>query len=142
MEDIMIKYIDAEKLIAKIKELNSVTKTYEEQVAFNNALAMVVEIIDSLQQEQLSDNLDESAEKYAWQKEEPLAEGERLSTCFNPRIEAYKAGAEWMANQGVSTVAISNIEDGITEEGMKSIADYLESLPDKTEVVLQIRKKQ
>lgn len=138
----MIKYIDAEKLIAKIKELNSVTKTYEEQVAFNNALAMVVEIIDSLQQEQLSDNLDESAEKYAWQKEEPLAEGERLSTCFNPRIEAYKAGAEWMANQGVSTVAISNIEDGITEEGMKSIADYLESLPDKTEVVLQIRKKQ
>lgn len=49
-----MKYIDAEKLIARIKELNLVTKTYEEQVAFNNALAMVVEIIDSLQQEQES----------------------------------------------------------------------------------------
>lgn len=47
-----MRYIDAEELIAKIKELNLVTKTYEEQVAFNNALAMVVEVIDSLQQGQ------------------------------------------------------------------------------------------
>jgi hypothetical protein len=47
-----MKYIDAEKLKTKVKELNLVTKTYEEQVAFNNALAMVVEIIASLQQEQ------------------------------------------------------------------------------------------
>ena len=46
-----MKYIDAEKLIAKVKELNLATKTYEEQVTFNNALAMVVEIIDTLQQE-------------------------------------------------------------------------------------------
>ncbi len=48
------KYIDAEQLKTKVKELNLVTKTYEEQVAFNNALAMVVEIIDSFQQEQES----------------------------------------------------------------------------------------
>lgn len=48
----MSKYIDADKLKAKVKELNLATKTYEEQVAFNNALEMVVEIIDSLQQEQ------------------------------------------------------------------------------------------
>lgn len=48
----MAKYIDAEKLKAKVKDLNLATKTYEEQVAFINALAMVVEIIDSLQQEQ------------------------------------------------------------------------------------------
>ncbi|MBR3245232.1 MAG: hypothetical protein IKF90_21485 [Parasporobacterium sp.] len=47
----MSKYIDAEKLKTKVKKLNLVTKTYEEQVAFNNALAMVVEIITSLQQE-------------------------------------------------------------------------------------------
>jgi hypothetical protein len=47
-----MKYIDPEKLIAKIKELNLATKTYDEQVAFNNALAMVVEIITSLLQEQ------------------------------------------------------------------------------------------
>ena len=48
----MSRYIDSEKLIAGVKELNLATKTYEEQVAFNNALAMVVEIITSLQQEQ------------------------------------------------------------------------------------------
>lgn len=47
-----MKYIDAEKLIAEVKKLNLVTKTYEEQVAFNNALAMVVDIINSLQPEQ------------------------------------------------------------------------------------------
>lgn len=43
----------------------------------------------------LSSNLDEAAEKYAWRKEEPLSDGERLSFCFNPRIDAFKAGAEW-----------------------------------------------
>lgn len=40
-----------------------------------------------------------AAEKYAWRKEEPLSDDERLSTYFNPRIEAFKAGAEWMAAQ-------------------------------------------
>lgn len=43
----------------------------------------------------LPSNLDEAAEKYAWMKEEPLSDGERLSFCFNPRIDAFKAGAEW-----------------------------------------------
>lgn len=56
----MTKYIDAEKLKAKVKELNLATKTYEEQVTFNNALAMVVEIINSLQQEQPKLYKDES----------------------------------------------------------------------------------
>ena len=55
----MAKYIDAEKLITKIKELNLVTKTYDEQVAFNNALAMVVEIITSIQEEQSEVDLEE-----------------------------------------------------------------------------------
>ena len=111
-----------------------------ESTELYHAIELVVDILES--QPSLPFELDEAAEKYAWQKEEPLAEGERLSTCFNPRIEAYKAGAEWMANQGVSTSAIVSIEeDEITEEGMKLIEDYWESSPDKTEVVLQIRKK-
>lgn len=55
------KYIDADKLKAKIKELNLVTKTYDEQVAFINALAMVVETITSLQQEQPEANEIEKA---------------------------------------------------------------------------------
>ncbi len=59
-----MKYIDADKLIAKIKELNLVTKTYEEQVAFNNALAMVVEIIRSLHQEQQEIDLEKDVESW------------------------------------------------------------------------------
>lgn len=70
-----MKYIDAEKLIAKVKELNLATKTYEEQVTFNNALAMVVEIIDSLQQEQpevdLENEIDEKWDEFV------SSEGER-----------------------------------------------------------------
>lgn len=86
-------------------------------------------------------NLDEAAEEYAWKEELPLYDGERLSLCFKPRVNAFKAGAKWMAEQGVSTIAISSTKDGITEEGIKLIADYLGSLPDKTKVILQIRKK-
>lgn len=47
----------------------------------------------------LPSNLDEAAEEYAWKKEEPLADGERLSCMFNPRTDAFKAGAEWLAGQ-------------------------------------------
>ena len=43
--------------------------------------------------------MEEAAQEYAWQKEGPLAEGERLSICFNPRIEAFIAGAKWQAKQ-------------------------------------------
>lgn len=107
-----MKYIDADKLIAKIKELNLVTKTYEEQVAFNNALAMVVEIIDSLKQEHssLSSNLEEAAKKYA-NKEHPdePSVGQWGTGDYEPPIDreypreiakdAFKEGAKWMAEQ-------------------------------------------
>lgn len=60
------------------------------------------DFIDMVSKEQpsLPSNIDEAAVEYAWQKEGPLAEGERLSVCFNPRIETFKAGAEWLAQQG------------------------------------------
>lgn len=45
-------------------------------------------------------NLDDAAENYDCGKEKPLAEGEKLSVCFKPRADAFKAGAEWMAEQG------------------------------------------
>lgn len=56
----------------------------------------------------LPSNLDKAAEKYAWRKEEPLSDGERLSFCFNPRIDAFKAGAEWMEKQGVYAYCIES----------------------------------
>ena len=58
------------------------------------------EKIFSLSKPSLPSNLDEAAEEYAWKKEEPLADGERLSGAFNPRIDAFKAGAKWMAGLG------------------------------------------
>ena len=59
-----------------------------------------LEALDTLLSEsQLSSNLNEAAEEYAWMKEEPLSDGERLSFCFNPRIDAFKAGSEWNDRQ-------------------------------------------
>lgn len=90
----------------------------------------------SLNEPSLPSNLDEAAEKYQLEVKKHILDGSPIGTAK----EAFKAGAEWMAGQGVSTVAIANQEDGISEEGMKLMENYLESLPSKTEVVLQIRK--
>ena len=78
-----MKYIDAEKLIAKVKELNLATKTYEEQVTFNNALAMVVEIIDSLQQEQPEVEFNKELDSFY---DSPLLEGATISFMSYTRI--------------------------------------------------------
>lgn len=108
------------------------------------AMQQLLEFIDSLPEEKssLPDNLYEAAKKLVCTEYPPYYEmpddnwKERAGY-----VKGFKAGAEWLTEQGVSTIAISSAEDGITDEGMKLIADYLESLPDKTEVVLQIRKK-
>lgn len=101
--------------------------------------------LDVLGEPFLPSNLDEAAEctmpeEYGF-IEIDIYGGSQAVYSREQMLAMYKAGAEWMAGQGVSTVAISSAEDGITEEGMKLIADYLGSLPDKTEVILQIRKK-
>lgn len=93
--------------------------------------------LDVLGEPSLPSNLDEAQFNYMKSLENAPADQREDLMIY----EAFKAGAEWMAGQGVSTVAISSTEDGITEEGMKLMSDYLKSLPDKTEVVLQIRKK-
>ena len=85
----------------------------------------------------LSSNLDEVAEEYAWGKEEPLSDDERLSFCFKPRTDAFKAGAEWMAGQGVIlNLSIDELSCGAynacVEQGLTS----------KDDVIVQIRKKQ
>ena len=56
--------------------------------------------LEALSQPSLPSTLDDAAENYDWGKEKPLAEGEKLSVCFKPRADAFKAGAEWMAEQG------------------------------------------
>ena len=73
--------------------------TREEFQDFQATLDKLVDLAVGNNKPSLPFNLDEAAEKYAWRKEEPLLDGERLSFCFNPRIDAFKAGAEWMAKQ-------------------------------------------
>ena len=102
---------------------------------------IVGKFTDKEEKPSLPDNLDEAAEEYAWQKEEPLAEGERLSTCFNPRIEAFKAGGKWMAEQGYTT---ETIIDRTPMNGPIGICLHLHDstgfkIDDK--VIVQIRKK-
>lgn len=59
-------------------------------------------------QPSIPSSLDEAAEEYAWKEELPLYDGERLSLCFKPRVNAFKAGAEWMAGQVVSQEEINS----------------------------------
>lgn len=91
-----------------------------------------MERLEKLQPE-LPSNLDEAAEEYAWKKEEPLSDGERLSFCFKPRIDAFKAGAEWMAGQGVGMVITDETEWAEVDKFVHSNCDGAS--------VIQIRKK-
>ena len=61
-----MKYIDADKLASKVKELNITTKTYDEQVSFSTALLMVIELIDTLSKEQQEVNLEKEID-VCWQ---------------------------------------------------------------------------
>lgn len=89
----MSKYIDAEKLKATLE-----TRIAAGMDGYGGNLKWLLENIDSLQQEQpsLPDNLDEAAEKQArsfgYMKEDYE---------YKELIETFKAGAEWMAEQGV-----------------------------------------
>lgn len=70
---------------------------------------------DTLPDDELvSNDLTKAAEHYAWMKEQPLSDGERLSICFNPRIEAYKAGAKWQRKQ-------DELLSKITEEHLEGL---------------------
>lgn len=126
----------------------AISKNYYKMKGGEHTLDALLAFIDSLSEEKssLPDNLDEAAEEYAYNNWEDndyhtgASEGLPFDAIGHTE-KCFKSGAEWMAEQGVSTIAIVSTENGITEEGMKLIGDYLESLPDKTEVVLQIRKK-
>lgn len=60
------------------------------------------------EQEQSEVDLEKAAEKYAWRKEQPLADGERLSYFFHPRIDAFKEGAKWYAQHEQSEAELYN----------------------------------
>lgn len=136
----LIKKIGAE--ISKLSD--NASQMCEEYEGYHLACQDISDVLHEITKEiqsSLPSDLDEAAEKAT--KEYVYNEGGPFpGTTGVSFITGFKAGAEWMAGQGVSTVAVSGIKDGITEEGMESLENYLESLPSETEVVLQIRKKQ
>lgn len=104
----MKKYIDAEKLldiIIKMQKEYATQEVTEEHKGLRAVLGgqclvltEIIEIIDSLQQEQpsLPANLYEAAFNYA---ELCKYDGVDKLLC----VEHFKAGAEWMMRQGVKT---------------------------------------
>ena len=81
----------------------------------------------------LPSNLGEAAEKYS---ENILANNEDLQDAIE---DAFKAGAEWMAGQGISVEG--DADNGLPDEYYIKLEDYLNSLPKATKLVFQIRKK-
>ena len=152
-----MKYIDAEKLKAKIRKHLIPTihdRDYDEWEHGRNAgFIQDISIIESLQQEQtsISPNLDEAAENYyendcPYDGEARVVNGEHDVWFPSQAIEdAFKAGAEWMAGQGKSF-------DGIVrDDGFVDFDKYGSSMmiPSNTscfnnsdKVIIQIRKKQ
>lgn len=115
------KYIDADLLRRKIAEqMESLPREVgrgagtitSKGYGMMEAFQIVRSIIDSLQQEQpsLPDNLDEAAEKYAnthygefFEVEYDFGDPIEVIVDDKPFVrDAFKAGAEWMAEQGIT----------------------------------------
>lgn len=98
----MSKYIPADKLIVEIERLSSSEHPIEyepiEKLAYNRALLEIEGAITSLQQEQPS-NLDEAAQRIAYDVCKQLPNGEEKDGIVYYAILAAIAGAEWMAGQ-------------------------------------------
>ena len=69
--------------------------------------------------------LDDAAEEYAWGKEEPLADGERVSCMFHPNIDAFKAGAKWRDEQ------IQKLPDNLDEAAEEIVIKLVPTLGQK-----------
>ena len=67
----------------------------KEVSGFTNEL---IDVIDSLQEEHVSEDLEEAAMKYAtkeYYKKEPSSLPQRCIGCYAPLMYAFKAGAKW-----------------------------------------------
>ena len=122
----MAKYIDADLLRKEIERLKN--EDYGDGYLADDiatcALNEVLSFIESQEKVQ-PQGLDEAAEEYAFEKEEPLADGERLSCKFNSNLDAFKAGAKWrdsqmkMPNSTELIVEWRNVKDILKEKDFR-----------------------
>ena len=131
------KYIDAEKLTKAIEE-----KGLDCSFALKIERLDTLALIDELQQEQpeLPSNLDEAANNYGLTARlgYPRVMDETDRYIYN----AFKAGAEWMAGQGVNSegkVFTSAFTSYVKTPGIEKLLK--DAFPEDTEVIVQIRKK-
>ena len=114
--------------------------------------------IEALSQPSLPSNLDEAAHSYAWEKQEHHIDfdGDEYLD-YGPRYDAFKAGAEWMAGQGVTVecgVRVYPTLDGVAHRWVSLYKnginiDLLKDIPrlkslgfkDDDDAIVQIRKK-
>lgn len=137
----MSKYIPAEKLIAEIERLKGqlirgacaaqvAMETNCKDEAYNEILALITSI--KREQHPLPSNLDETAEEILSKKYPLLHNGSFLME--REMMELIKAGAEWMAGQGVS------IEYVRKEVVTQIVREYLENWLDSYRIERLIDK--
>lgn len=96
-------------------------------------LSGIVDFVLDNYQPSLPSNLDGAADEYG---HGIFLDGD--CSCIGV-TDAFKAGAEWMAEQGISVEG--DTDNGLSDEYDIRLEDYLNSLPKGTKLVLQIRKK-
>jgi hypothetical protein len=139
-----MKYIDADLLRGKISEqMESLPREVgrgagtitSKGYGMMEAFQIIRSIIDSLQEEQpsLPSNLDEAAKKYTNDSLNNLGAILRVNVS-----NAFKAGAEWMAGQGITVDGTFHHSRGYPSviELKTYIRDY-----EGADVIVQIRKK-
>lgn len=118
----MAKYIDADKLIAKIERHINHYESSNRDDFKNGELYICQELlsfIKSLQQKQssLSSNLDEAANKFAVLYDQ--------GTCDGIAQECFKAGAQWMKeqmmNDAVKGTLAGQLLSSLTENGKQMV---------------------
>ena len=139
----MAKYIDAEKLYAKVDALMAHYAKAEEEMEDDVELSIfyqgkrkmcseVINLIDSLQQEQPEVDLEEAAEKFAHLYDN--------GTCDGIAQDCFKAGAEWMANQMPLPEDTVIFQKGVEEGKRLMMEDALDGVahPDDCEIWVNI----
>lgn len=133
----MAKYIDADKLKAEIERRFSEYNHDLNHHIQAAECASILDFVDSLQQEQFSDDLEEAAEKYRRESYNkamlPNIDGPMPEYGGNVK-DAFKAGAEWMKDAW--TEDDKRIRNQIFDI-MKHLGCGIAPIPDNIEEILQ-----
>lgn len=141
-----------EKIKAKIERLyDGEVPKHDQQCDFGDGyftgLATILNFIDSLPEEKLSDNLEEAAQEYADKHGFKVPYDSSNNYYDDVDVKASKegfiAGAEWMAKQGVTFTAAVDYYEDFYLDSCDQEAEAIKKLDLKVMdwAIVQIRKK-